>query len=230
MQEVLSVVIKAKTIFRQKLEQVEQSGGLTLEQYVRYLSMQFHLTRNVQRHFFSIAGHPSLITKGKLREFLVAFGMEEELHYKIACKDLENLGQKVLPIPLYVKLWWAYFDAVIDSRPLVRLGATCVLENLGSGGGDVVKRLLHDAPFIDERNSRFIQIHIHEELPHGDWIVGVLQDTPLDAANLKDLQEGAETGAILYLRMADWAFGHDALVDSLQEETAREEALLPVIG
>lgn len=225
MQDVLNIVTTAKTIFRQKLEQVERSGGLTVEQYVRYLSMQFHLTRNVQRHFFAVAGHPSLISKGKLREFLVAFGMEEELHYKIACKDLENLGHKVLPIPLYVKLWWAYFDAVIDSRPLVRLGATCVLENLGSGAGDVVKRLLHNAPFVDDRNSRFIQIHIHEELPHGDWIVSVLRDTPLDAANLKDLQEGAETGSILYLRMVDWALGNDPLIGSLTEAT-REDAVL----
>lgn len=228
MQEVLKAVEKAKAIFRQKLVQVEQSGGLTLEQYVRYLSMQFHLTRNVQRHFFSIAGHPSLISKGKLREFLVAFGMEEELHYKIACKDIENLGHKVLPVPLYVKLWWSYFDSVIESRPLVRLGATCVLENLGAGAGDVVKRLLNNASFINERNSRFLQIHLHEELPHGDWIVSVLKNTTLDAANLKDLQEGAETGAVLYLRMVDWALGTDTLVASLQEET--ETVVFPVVA
>jgi hypothetical protein len=228
MQEVLNVVTKAKTIFRQKLEQVEQAGGLTLEQYARYLSMQFHLTRNVQRHFFAIAGHPSLLGKGKLREFLVAFGMEEELHYKIACKDLEHLGQSVLPIPLYVKLWWAYFDAVITSRPLVRLGATCVLENLGSGGGDVVKRLLHHAPFINERNSRFLKIHIHEELPHGDWIISVLKETALDPTNLMDLREGAETGAILYLRMMDWAFDTDPLCSALQTAPEAETAF-PVV-
>lgn len=229
MQEVLAIVAKAKNIFRDKLLQVEQSGGLTLEQYARYLSMQFHLTRNVQRHFFSIAGHPSLINKGKLREFLVAFGMEEELHYKIACKDLENLGQTVLPTPLDVKLWWSYFDSVIQSRPLVRLGATCVLENLGAGGGDVVKRLLANAPFINERNSRFLQIHLHEELPHGDWIVSVLNNTALDASNLKDLQEGAEAGAVLYLRMVDWALGTDSLVSSLVEANS-EVATLPVVA
>jgi len=229
MQEVLNVVANAQNIFRQKLLQVEQSGGLTLEQYARYLSMQFHLTRNVQRHFFSIAGHPSLINKGKLREFLVAFGMEEELHYKIACKDLENLGQPVLPAPLYVKLWWSYFDSVIQSRPLVRLGATCVLENLGAGGGDVVKRLLANAAFINERNSRFLQIHLHEELPHGDWIVSVLSNTTLEACELNDLQEGAETGAILYLRMVDWALRTDSLISSLIEGNP-EATQLPTVA
>ncbi|WAL61496.1 hypothetical protein [Thermocoleostomius sinensis] len=218
MQEILQVIQKAKTIFRLKLEQVEQSGGLTLEQYVRYLSMQYHLTRNVQRHFFTIAGHPLLAHKGKLREFLVAFGLEEEMHYKIACKDLENLGYDVLPVPLDVKLWWTYFDSVIHSRPLVRLGATCILENLGAGGGDVVKRLMSNAPFINERTSRFVQIHLHEELPHGDWIVQTLKDVPLDVANIRDLREGAETGAILYLRMVNWALGTDYLTNCILEE------------
>jgi hypothetical protein len=173
--------------------------------------MQFHLTKDVQRHFFIAASHPGLATKGKLRDFLVAFGLEEEMHYRIASKDIENLGQPILPIPLNVKLWWAYFDSIIYSRPFIRLGATCVLENLGSGGSTVVKRLLKNAPFINERTSRFILIHLHEELPHGDWIVSVLNNTELDNTNLEDLQEGAEMGATLYLRMVDWAFETDPL-------------------
>jgi hypothetical protein len=221
-QEILQVIDRAKMIFRLKLEQVEQSGGLTLDQYVRYLSMQFHLTRDVQRHFFAIAGHPLLVNKGKLREFLVAFGLEEEMHYKIAYKDLEHLGRDLLPMPLEVKLWWTYFDTVIQSRPLVRLGATCILENLGAGGGEVVKRLMANAPFIDDRTSRFVQIHLHEELPHGDWIVQTLKSVTLDESNLRDLQEGAETGAILYLRMVDWALGTDYLSNYIGGETAIE--------
>ncbi len=115
-----------------------------------------------------------MATKPKLREFLLAFGLEEEPHYRIALKDLENLGYELLPIPLDVKLWWKYFDSIIASRPFVRLGATCILENLGSGGRDIVKRMLHNATFINERTSRFIYIHLHEELPHGKQVVDAL--------------------------------------------------------
>jgi len=227
MDTVLSIVSKAKEIFRHKLEAVEKSGGLTLEQYVRYLSMQFHLTKDVQRHFFIAASHPSLATKGKLRDFLVAFGLEEEMHYRIASKDIENLNQQMLPTPLNVKLWWAYFDSIIYSHPFVRLGATCVLENLGSGGSTVVKRLLKNAPFINERTSRFIQIHLHEELPHGDWIINVLQSVELDSSNLADLNEGAEMGATLYLRMVDWAFETDPLAIALtQHLVGKDKALV----
>ncbi len=221
MDTVLRIVSKAQEIFRHKLETVETSGGLTLEQYVRYLSMQFHLTKDVQRHFFIAASHPGLATKGKLRDFLVAFGLEEEMHYRIASKDIENLGQPMLSIPLNVKLWWAYFDSVIYSRPFIRLGATCVLENLGSGGSIVVKRLLKKAPFINERTSRFIQIHLHEELPHGDWIISVLKNIELDSTNLEDLQEGAEMGATLYLRMVDWAFGTDPLAIAFSKPSVK---------
>lgn len=201
---ILSVVSQAQTQFRQKLERLEATGGLTLEQYVRYLSMQFHLTKNVQRHFFRAASHPSLATT-KLRDFLLAFGVEEELHYRIAQKDLENLGAELQPAPLDVQLWWAYFNSIIDSRPFVRLGATCILENLGSGSADIAKRLLQNAPFVSERTARFMQTHLHEDLPHGEQIMAALAASHLSLSDLSDLAEGAASGAILYLRMVDWA-------------------------
>lgn len=217
MQEILNTIAKSQSIFRQKLELIQKSGGLTLERYSRYLSMQYHLTRNVQRHFFAIASHSSLSNRPRLREFLITFGLEEEPHYRIAQKDLENLSQEILPISLDVQLWWAYFDSIIDSRPFVRLGATCILENLGSGGSDIVKRLLTNANFINERNSRFIQIHLHEELPHGDQIVDALQKAELSPEILKDLTEGAKTGAVLYLRMLDWVLGLDPLINTMSD-------------
>ena len=200
---ILSIVSQSQAQFRRKLEKLAASGGLTLEQYVRYLSMQFHLTKDVQRHFFRAASHPSLATT-KLRDFLLAFGVEEELHYRIAQKDLENLGAELQPAPLDVQLWWAYFDSIIDSRPFVRLGATCILENLGFGSVDLAKRLLQ-APFISDRTSRFMQIHLHEQLPHGEQILEALAASHLSPGNLSDLAEGAASGAILYLRMVDWA-------------------------
>jgi hypothetical protein len=203
---IAEIVSQAQGQFRQRLQQIEAVGGLRLEHYVRYLSMQFHLTKDVQRHFLRVASHSSLAPKPKLREFLVNFGFEEELHYRIAEKDLENLGQSLLPAPLDVKLWWAYFDSVIDARPFVRLGATCILENLGSGSSDVAKRLMQTAPFITDRTARFMQIHLHEELPHGDQILAALEAANLDAAQLSDLAEGATVGATLYLRMVDWVF------------------------
>jgi hypothetical protein len=62
-----------------------------------------------------------------------------------------------------------------------------------------------------------MQIHMHEELPHGTWIINILSNTDLDAANLSDLEEGAKVGAILYLRMVDWALHTDALIRSFPD-------------
>lgn len=217
MKEIAQLIEKAQEIFCQKLCLLDKSEGLTIEQYVRYLSMQYHLTRDVQKHFFAVASHSSLVNKPKLREFLVAFGLEEEPHYRIAKKDLESLNQVILPIPLDVKLWWAYFDSILDSRPLVRLGATCILENLGSGASHIIKPLLMNSRFITERTSRFVQIHLHEELPHGAQVVDALQKAELNPEMLRDLKEGAETGAILYLRMFDWVLGTDPLINAMSE-------------
>lgn len=223
MDKIITIIHTAKQLFRQQLEQVEAKGGLSLEHYVRYLSMQFHLTKDVQRHFFAIASHSTLATKPKLREFLLVFGMEEEPHYRIALKDLENLGYEPLSVPLDVKLWWAYFDSIIASRPFVRLGATCILENLGSGGRDIVKRMLHNATFINERTSRFIYIHLHEELPHGEQVMNALNQIELSPEIMADLEEGAKTGAMLYLRMLDWVFKVDPVATALSNTTGSKQ-------
>ena len=124
---VLDIVQVAGTHFSKRLQSLVDSGGISKEQYVRYLSMQYHLTKGVQKHFLIAASHPTMVGKRKLREFLFHFGLEEEPHYGMAKHDLQHLGAEPLPCPIDVKLWWAYFDQIISQRPFVRLGATCIL-------------------------------------------------------------------------------------------------------
>jgi hypothetical protein len=208
---VLEIVERAQAVFRSKLQCIQDQGGLTREQYVRYLSFQYHLTKGVQRHFLKVAGHPRLARKNLLRDFLFKFGLEEEPHYKVAEVDLQRMGETPLPCPLDVSLWWAYFDQIVEARPFVRLGATCVLENLGGGAAALGHHLLDSAPFLNKSNTRFITIHFHEILPHGDQIVSALESAPLDAGDLHELIEGANIGSIIYLRLTMWALGQDEL-------------------
>jgi len=207
MERVLSVVERAKEIFHADLLWLSGHGGMTRPIYIRYLSFQHHLTKGVQRHFLAIAAHPSLAGRRKFRDFLYRFALEEEPHFDIARHDLESMGESPLSCPLDVKLWWSYFDNIVPSRPFVRLGATCVLENLGAGAGTLGHQLLNEAPFLNESNTRFLQIHFHEELPHGDQILAALNAASPTEEETMDLVEGAKTGAVLYLRMARWAMG-----------------------
>jgi hypothetical protein len=211
MNEVLQIVENAKSVFASQLQDLSSKGGLTREMYIRYLSFQYHLTKGVQRHFFKVAGHPRLSGKAGLRNFLFKFGLEEEAHYKVAEIDLDRMGEKPLPCPIDVSLWWAYFDQIVEHRPFVRLGATCVLENLGAGAGALGHRLLDEAPFLNKANTRFLTIHFHELLPHGDQIIGALTSAPLEPIDIEELIEGAHIGSILYLRMAAWATMTDPL-------------------
>jgi predicted GNAT family N-acyltransferase len=130
-QPVLAVIQVAQQEFRKLLLAMRETGGVTRERYVRYLSMQYHLTKEVQRPFMAIAAHPVLARRKKLRDFLYAFALEEEPHFAVAADDLDNLGEKPLPIPFDTELWWAYFNSAIGTRPFVRLGAACVLEIWG---------------------------------------------------------------------------------------------------
>jgi hypothetical protein len=206
---VLEVVERAKAAFRNTLEDVAASGQFTKAAYHRYLSMQFHLTRQVQRHFMIAASHHSLMERKKLREFLVGFANEEEPHYLVAQSDLRKMGLEPLPCPLDVELWQNYFLPRAHTRPLHRLGATCVLENLGSGAGQTGRRLLSSAPFLNSENTRFMDIHFHEVLPHGAQIVAALLSIDLTDQEIQDARKGAIVGTILYFRLVDWVFRRD---------------------
>lgn len=179
--------------------------GLRREQYVRYLSFQHHLTRGVQQHFFAVAAHPSLSDRRALRDFLFRFGLEEEPHFRVAAADLRSLGAAILPPPVEVDLWWCYFDRLVTVRPFVRLGATAVLENLGPGTAAETQQLLANCSFLTQETTRFLVIHRHEALPHGDQILGALQAAAPSVDEMGDLVLGAEVGTKLYLAMMQWA-------------------------
>ncbi len=214
MAPILQLVAAAQRRFRSELVKLLEDGGLTRERYVRYLSMQYHMTKGVQRPFLTIAAHPDLSRRRELRKFICNFANEEEFHYAVAARDLEQLGEKILPIPFDVELWWAYFDKIVVDRPFVRLGATAVLENLGPGSREEVAALFGRANYLTPKNTVFLRIHQHDEtIPHGDQIIAALSSTRFDAQHYADLREGAQKGTILYLRMAAWAFYGDAVYE-----------------
>lgn len=205
MEKIMSLVKKAQLEFDQMLKDLAENEGLTHDRYVRYLSMQYHLTKGVQKHFLAAIAHPSMVNKKSLRKFLFHFAIEEEPHYHVAEKDLENMNAAIHPITLDVELWWAYFNSIIQERPFVRLGATTILENISGISKDIIGKLFAQQSFINQKNSHFFVIHQHETLPHGDQIVGALEEAKLNAQELKDVEEGAYKGYIMYMRCVYWA-------------------------
>lgn len=205
--KVREILKESSEHFRRMLLTLHNSPeGLTREMYIRYLAMQYHLTNGVQRHFYQAASHPSMNRKMKLKKFLIQFGNEEELHYAIAEKDLKNLNADVGEAPLDTKLWWAYFDKVVQDRPLIRLGATCILENIAIPSHEIVNELFRRADYTKPENMRFFTIHQHgPNLDHGNQIFEVLESVDLVESEIEDLNTGAENGSTMYLRMAHWA-------------------------
>lgn len=191
--------------FAQVLESALRAGPVTVDQYCRYLSMQYHLTRDVQTYFFAVAANAALAKRRKLRRFLCEFANEEELHYLVAGKDLLALGRKPLAEPFDVTLWHSYFRSVVTTRPFLRLGAAAILENLSAGVAREPSRRALSAPFMTKENTKFLVLHQHETNPHGQQILDALDAETLSESELSDLFLGARQGTVLYLRMAKWA-------------------------
>lgn len=211
MGETLKVVGDARQRFESILSLLMQKSGLTPEVYQRFLSMEFHLTRDVQRYFITAAAHHSLRTMKGLRRFLLKLANEEELHYVVAGNDLQKLGLPILPMPFDVELWHAFFSQVVKERPFVRLGAAIVLENMASEKNHALLKKTLNQPFLNASNTKFLVLHMHETLPHGHQIIQAISDEALTLKQLADLAEGARKGAILYLRMVEWAADLSAL-------------------
>ncbi len=212
--DVLAAVKNSQQRFKDKLKNlIETSNSLSEEQYVRYLSMQYHLTKGVQRHFFTAASHPDIVVRKNLRDFLWKFGIEEEPHFQIAQKDLQNMKRTPVAKPFDVHIWWMFFDSIINERPFIRLGATCVLENLSDGAKEQVNHIFSNAPYITPKNFRFFAIHKHEEnLNHGDQILAALESARLDQDELKDVVYGTNIGTEMYMRMVDWVLDINSAV------------------
>lgn len=213
---VKEIVEKAGDLFKKRMDALLVEGqGLPKEKYIRYLSMQYHLTNGVPRHFMQAASHPSMARRKPLREFLFNFAIEEEPHYMVAKKDLENMGVEPLPIPAETEIWWAYFNSIIADHPFIRLGATSVLENIGIKSHAVVDQLFAKAGYLTKTNTVFFQIHKHgPNLNHGAEIFNALEEANLSQDLLDDVIKGAKIGTKLYLDMADWALG-ESLIEKL---------------
>jgi len=204
MEAVNCKVKKANILFADKLTDKLWSG-LEIEQYIRYLQVQYHLTKGVQNTFLSMASHPDTRSYKDLRSFLINFGYEEEMHYKLAEKDLQELGSRVGEIPFVVELWWSYQKAILPTKPLERLGATAILENIGNFAAPVIKELMAEADFITKKNSSFTQVHMHEELPHGDQILDALANESFSEQHQNQILEGATRATWLYANtIFDW--------------------------
>src|SRR5437868_9535969 len=98
-------IADAQERFAELLKSYLLDHPTTVDQYIRYLSFQYHLTKDVQRYFLAIAAHGDLARRRGLREFLYNFANEEELHYLVAANDLAKLGLRPLPRPFDVELW-----------------------------------------------------------------------------------------------------------------------------
>ncbi len=198
-------VENANIFFAEKLKRNFSDKGLAREQYIRYLQMQYHLTRGVQDTFLSIAAHEETRPYRKLRKFLIQFAYEEEMHFKLAEKDLKNTGASTGQIPFPVELWWAYQRNAVQTKPLERLGATAVLENVGNYAAPLIKELLGSAGFISRENTTFTQVHMHEELPHGDQILDALAAENFPELHQSQLLDGAGKATWLYAStIYDW--------------------------
>lgn len=202
----------AQSLFRDKLLALDSSGGLTKERYIRFLSVQYHLNKGVQKTFFSIAANGIMSRKRDLRKWLIQFGQEEEPHFELAKADLKELESDPLPCPFDVKAWWLHFDSVIQERPFVRLGGTCILENIGSGSADILDKMIKSSVFLTPKNLRYLIIHQHgPNLDHGNQVLEALEKGDLSEEQLADVLEGAKTATTLYLRIAHWMFTGEEL-------------------
>ena len=206
MEKLRKIVEDAQLELNRRVKKLlEVQGCFQVEQYARFLTMQSFLTKDVQQEFYNMAGNHSLQKRKSLRKFLVKFAEEEEPHYAIAEKDLNALGLKPGEKPIDVALWKVYFEKQVLERPFIRIGATCILENIAETSTKEILELLSNTPELNSASTRFIRIHMHgPDLPHGDQVFEAIECIELSQQEIDDLEFGARIGRKIYLQLIDW--------------------------
>ena len=199
-------VDQAENALQQRIATLlDLQGKFEIDQYARFLTMQYYLTEDVQQEFYTAAGVYAFHERKELRKFLVQFAEEEEPHYLIAKEDLERLGRTVGEKPIDVYLWKTFFNSSVTTRPCIRIGATCVLENIANKAAEQILQLVSQTPELEKKNTRFLRIHMHgDALPHGDQILEAVDTNNFSLDETKDLELGARLAKKVYLQLVDW--------------------------
>lgn len=175
-------------------EGLDADEVLRRERHVRYLSVQYHLMREIQRRIFRIAAHPELSLRRDLRDFLVAKAGAEEFRFQDAADGVIGRDWSLVPAPLDVQLWHAHFDLQAETRPFLWLGTCCVLERIENEGVQEFRAMFGELPFHAAYFKRA-----------GRSLFQFLGKIEFDARQYQDLEEGAIHAATMYLRMLHWA-------------------------
>jgi hypothetical protein len=204
----LRVVEAARSRFHLLLADLAARGGLTLEQYRRYVVVRRYLTRTIRQEFLTVASHPRLADRRTLRDFLIRIAVEDEPEIDDRFGSLSARPCDDTECPLDVRLWSTCFQEVAPVRPFLALGAACVLQHLGT------------EPNHGAEGEALVGM-----TARGDRMRHALEAVPLMPAEIDDLAQGAADGAVMYLRMERWALGLDLDLLALQRAVGRGETM-----
>lgn len=204
-------ILQAQSLLARLLATALDGRPASRDQYARYLSFQYHLVKDVQADFLAAADHHDLARRHTLRDFLLRFANEEEARHLVAAKDLAAMGRTPLPVNIDVELWHAYFRPITRERPLIRVGAAALVENMVAGPASQRMERALQGSFLTGSNTRFVLQHWREGRTPGREILDALHGADLERRHVQDLVEGADKATVLHLRMFEWALESDSL-------------------
>lgn len=185
----------------------EQPESFTRDSYTKFLSLHFHLCCGVARHLMLIASHHDLIHRARLRGFLIDFALQHEKDHILVESDLRHLGTRTMPTTLDIKLWWSYFNSIVEHRPFIRLGAAFTFEQAIFQMTPMLEKIQDQCSFITPRSSQYLGLLTSPQyVERSQNLWEALQTSHLNVSQISDLQLGATECGILYQRMTHWIF------------------------
>ena len=177
------------------------------EFYVKFLSLHFHMINGSARHLMLIASHKDLTHRARLRGFLIDFALQHEKDHLLAESDLRQLGNKILPATLDIKLWWSYFNNIVEQRPFIRLGAAFTFEQAICQMTPMLEKIQDQCNFITPRSSQYLSLLVSPQyIERSQKLWEALQTSHLNVSQISDMQLGASECGTLYERMSQWIF------------------------
>ena len=153
----------------------------TLQSYKNFLNAMYHYTLKSGDKLSAVAKNAP---DQKLKDFFEHMFKEERFHYVLAEQDLKGFDLKpnYNTTPQAVKDFNNFWDSLANGHFNGYLGALYVFENIANKVSDDVKNMLQRLN-INEKQRRWLSIHIEADAEHGNEISDLLKKYIADDIN-----------------------------------------------
>lgn len=196
---------------------------ITVEHYAAFLRETYHYTKLSALIQSTAIPHFQRKNRDLVKPFL-RHAQEEESHYKLCIKDLENLGYRgddllnSHPLPTTEGYVGFAINRIHFVNPLAYFGYLFNLEYMAIKLGPEFISVIKDHLKLEKHQLSFFMAHVEEDQRHVEELLNLIDSSIVTSEDQQEVLYAAKTASALYAIMVDAAFSNPWKKEALNVE------------